>query len=145
MRIKRVRLLNGFKERFSVFWKQDIQIAVEIEFMQSFNEVAVGCGIRTVEGLHVFTVHHDDGGDHPLWNVEAGRYLFRFTLRNNLRPGTYQVHIGADQQHLMIKHLGAVENILLEVMDHAQDGPTPLASQTGLVNGSSIWEKPQRI
>ncbi len=144
IRIRRICLLNGVQGRFSVHWKQTIRVAFEFEVMRPLDEVAFGCSIRTVDHVPILTVHHDDKGAHPLWKLPEGRHVIEFTLTNELRPGLYRLHLGADQQHLMMKNLFSVETVVLEVLDHAEDGTVPLASQPGFVNGASHWTVPRR-
>jgi hypothetical protein len=112
---------------------------------ERFEDVAFGAGIRTIDGTHIFHTHQDDEGLQPLWIFEPGRYRIEFTLENNLRPGLYKFHIGADEGHLMIKNLCSLTPVTLEVLGYAQDGSVPEPSNTGLINGRSTWKPPERL
>ena len=139
IRVNRVRLLEPVGNSFSVYWKQPITVALEIEVRQPIKQVAVGAGIRTLDGTHVFHVHHDDNRSEPLWDFEPGRYLIEVTIQNFLRPGFYKLHLGADIGHLMVKTVFGVDAVTLEVLDHSKEGLIPDPSATGLVNGVATW------
>ena len=145
LRVHRIRLLNSAGSSFTVFWKQPIQFAIEFEVLGRLEQVAFGAGIRAVDGTHVFHVHHDDYRSQPLWDLEPGRYAVEVTLQNEMRPGFYKLHFGADIAHLMLKNVFSMDAVTLEVLDHSKDGLVPELSNTGLVNGSSVWKPPQRL
>ncbi len=145
VRARRIRLLNPVGNRFSVYWKQPISLAVEIDVITPLKQVAFGAGIRAMDGTHVFHVHQDDDRPEPLWDFEPGRYEVEVTLQNFLRPGFYKLHVGADIGHLMLKTVLGLNAITLEVLDHSKDGLIPEPSNTGLVNGVSEWKPPRRL
>lgn len=145
LRLKRIRLLNPVTNNFVVYWKRPISISLELEVIEAIAEVAFGAGIRGMDGSHILTVHHDDDGRQRLWSFEPGRYTVEFTLQNELRPGLYKLHVGADQGHLMMKNVCALDVVNIEVLDHDQDGSIPLASNDGFVNGNSSWKPPERM
>ena len=136
---------NSETNSFSVYWQQPIEIAIEFEVLEQVEEVALGAGIRALDGTAVFTVHHDDEGVQPLLSFEPGRYVVEFTLQNDLRPGLYRLHVGADREHIMMANIFAVEPVILEVFDHTKEGFEARKSHTGLFNGSSTWKPPQRL
>lgn len=143
LKVDRIRLVNGCGGNFSVYWKQPIQVQLDLTVHQPLEEVAFGAGIRAVDGTHVFHVHHDDGNTGPLWDFQPGQYTLDFSLENNLRPGMYKLHVGADQQHLMARSLFGMDAVTIEVLDHSATDEIPLASNTGLVNGYSSWLEPR--
>jgi lipopolysaccharide transport system ATP-binding protein len=140
IRVKAIRLLNGVANGFAVYWQQPIAVALDIEVLEAVDNVAFGSGIRTIDGTHVFTVQHDDDGIHSLRSYTPGRYTVLFTLQNNLRPGLYKLHVGADRGHLRIKNIFALDLVTLEVLGYDKDGVTPSSSNSGMVNGTSTWE-----
>jgi hypothetical protein len=145
IRVKRIRLINGTAESFTVFWRQPITIALDFDVLKPVEDAAFGAGIRTIDGVHVFTVHQDDEDEQPLWNLDPGEYTVEFTLENTLRPGIYKLHVGADESHLMVKNLFALDVITLEVLGHSEDGLVPEPSNTGITNGRSTWKIPERV
>jgi len=145
MRLKRVRLLHGAQNRFAVYWQQPIAVALEVEVLERIERVTFGAQILTMDGTPVFTVHHDDDVSQPHWTLEPGVYRLEFTLQNPLRPGLYQLEMGADQEHLMMTGFCSVRVATLEVLDHTEHGLTPVAFKTGVINGASAWKQPERL
>ena len=149
IRAKRVRLLNGVQNSFSVYWLQPISVFVEIEVVERAEDVIFGAGIRTVDGSYVFSVNSDINHNRiqPGWTLEPGRYAVKFVLRNELRPGVYKLSCGAvSRGHLGRSHLFSVgEAATLEILDFSEDGATPRLTLSGMVNGYSNWETPERL
>ena len=145
IRVKAIRLLNGVANVFAVYWQEPISIALEIEVLEAIDDVAFGSGIRTIDGTHVLTVQHDDEGFHSLRAYTPGAYTVLFTLQNNLRPGLYKLHVGADRGHIRIKNIFALDLVTLEVLGYDKYGVTASPSNTGMVNGTSTWEFSQRL
>ena len=145
IRVKAIRLLNDVANGFAVYWREPISVALEIEVVEAIDNVAFGSGIRTIDGTHVFTVQHDDDGFHSLRAYTPGRYVILFTLQNNLRPGLYKLHVGADRGHIRIKNIFALDLVTLEVLGYDKDGMTASPSNTGVVNGTSTWQFGQRL
>lgn len=141
LRLRRVKLVNSCADSFTVYWKQPIQLLIEVEAKEPTANVSLGAGIRTVDGVKILTVHHDDNGTHPLLKFQPGRYEVELTLPNDLRPGVYQLHVGADVEHIRQRLLFAIDLLNFEVLDHTETGVVPLASNEGLVNGTSTWGK----
>ena len=140
IRVKRVRLLNGVMNSFSVYWQQSISISLNVEVLERIDNVAFGAGIRTIDGTPVFTVQHDDDGVQPLKALDPGQYTITFTFQNDLRPGLYKLHIGADHRHIRMKNIFALDPVILEVLGYDQKGLTASPSNTGVVNGRSSWK-----
>jgi lipopolysaccharide transport system ATP-binding protein len=145
IRVKAIRLLNGVANGFAIYWQEPISVALDIEVLEKIDNVAFGSGIRTLDGTHVFTVQHDDDRHQSLRSFTPGKYVILFTLQNNLRPGLYKLHVGADWGHLMIKSIFALDLVTLEVLGYNKDGMTPSPSNTGVVNGTSTWQFGQRL
>lgn len=143
LRVQRIRLINSVSNLFRVYWQQPISISLDIEVFEQIEEVAFGAGIRTIDGTHVYTVHHDDNGNHQLWKFEPGEYTIEFTLENSLRPGLYKLHIGADQGHTSSKNICWLDIINLEILDHSENGEIPLQNNSGIVIGDSTWKAPK--
>jgi lipopolysaccharide transport system ATP-binding protein len=145
IRVKAIRLLNGVANGFAVYWQEPISVALDIEVLGEIDNVAFGSGIRTLDGTHVFTVQHDDDRHQSLRAFTPGKYVVLFTLQNNLRPGLYKLHVGADWGHLRIKNIFALDLVTLEVLGYNKDGMTASPSNTGMVNGTSTWQFSQRL
>ena len=139
IRVKAIRLLNGVANGFAVYWQEPISVAIEIEVLEAIHDVAFGSGIRTIDGTHVFTVQHDDEGSYPLRAYTPGTYTVLFTLQNNLRPGLYKLHVGADRGHIRIKNIFALDLVTLEVLGYDKHGVAASPSNSGMVNGTSTW------
>jgi lipopolysaccharide transport system ATP-binding protein len=145
IRVKAIRLLNGVANGFAVYWQDPISVALEIEVLEAIDDVAFGSGIRTIDGTHVFTVQHDDEGSDSLRAYTPGPYTVFFTLQNNLRPGLYKLHVGADRGHIRMKNIFALDLVTLEVLGYDKRGVTASPSNSGMVNGTSTWEFSQRL
>jgi lipopolysaccharide transport system ATP-binding protein len=145
IRVKAIRLLNGVANCFAVYWREPISVALEIEVLEAIDNVAFGSGIRTIDGTHVFTVQHDDQGSNSLRAYTPGTYTVLFTLQNDLRPGLYKLHVGADCGHIRIKNIFALDLVTLEVLGYDMHGVTACPSNSGMVNGTSIWEFSERL
>lgn len=145
IRVKSIRLLNGVASVFAVYWQEPISVALDIEVLEAVDNVAFGSGIRTIDGTHVLTVQHDDDGSHSLRAYTPGIYTVLFTLQNNLRPGLYKLHVGADRGHIRIKNIFALDLITLEVLGFDKHGVTASPSNSGMVNGTSMWEFRSRL
>jgi ABC-type polysaccharide/polyol phosphate transport system ATPase subunit len=143
MRINRIRLLDPLFGGFSVFWRQPISVAFELDVFAKVEDVSFGAGIRTQDGLAVLTVHHDDEGA-PQWVFEPGRFEIQFTLHNELRPGLYKLGIGAHEQYIARNLCYLPDVVDLEVLDFAGDGYLPIQYNAGIVNGSSTWRHPRK-
>ena len=141
LRVWRVRLLNAAVNRFAVYWRQPIRVAVEIEIPKLLEEVSFGAGLKMMDGTWACTFHHDDYGLRQSWRLEPGVYVFEFTVENYLMPGLYKLCLGAHHQHYT-RNLTYLEPVNLEVLDCAEDGTTPLIHNPGVVCVSSTWSDP---
>jgi lipopolysaccharide transport system ATP-binding protein len=141
IRLWRVILDNGVAGRFVVPWQEPIRLRFEFDVLRPLDDVSFGAGIRTLDGVSVFTVHHDDDGA-ARWRLGPGRYSVELTIDNCLRPGLYRLHVGADQGRISLRNVLHVECIHLEVLGYAADQAVPAASNTGYVNGRSVWQSP---
>lgn len=137
-----VTLRNAKGSAFSVSWREPIRLTLAISVRESLRDVAMGAGIRSLDGTKIYTVHHDDGQSHPLWAFEPGQYTIDVTLPNDLSPGFYKLHVGADHQHLRLKNIFAIDPVILEVLEHSDKGICPLASNEGVIHVDSTWECP---
>ncbi len=145
IRVKAIRLLNGLANGCAVYWQQAISVAVDIEVLEAIEDVAFGSGIRTIDGTHVFTVQHDDDRRVSLRTFTPGEYRIFFTLQNNLRPGLYKLHIGADRGHLRMRNIFALDLVTIEILGYNQEGLAASPSNSGMVNGTSTWEFSDRL
>jgi lipopolysaccharide transport system ATP-binding protein len=145
IRVKAIRLLNGLGNGCVVYWQQPISAVVDIEVLESIEDVAFGSGIRTIDGTHIFTVQHDDDRCVSLRAFAPGEYRIFFTLENNLRPGLYKLHIGADRGHLRMRNIFALDLVTFEVLGYNQQGLAASPSNSGMVNGTSTWEFSDRL
>jgi lipopolysaccharide transport system ATP-binding protein len=144
IRVEEIELLDAATDRFAVYWKQPIHIAVRFHVAKALKQVAFGAGIRCLDGTHVFSVQHDDN-QHGLWDFKPGYYDLEFTLANNLRPGAYKLHVGSDHEHDTRRCLLALDAVTLEVLDHSAHDEIPYLSNTGIVNGDSTWQEPKLV
>ncbi len=144
LRLLRVTLVNGMGGRFVVRWGEPVRLRLELEVLEIVEDVSFGVSLRTPEGVSIFTVHQDDGEAHR-WNRAPGRYAVEVEVDNALRPGLYRVHVGADRGRLSMRNVLFVESLHLEVLAFAADGAVPAATNTGYVNGRSVWGLPQPL
>lgn len=142
MRVKRVCLTHSTRDSFSVLWRQPISISVEVEVYKPIKGASFGAGIRTIEGIAVWSVHHDDNGA-PGWDLEPGLYLIELVLQNELRPGLYKLGVGAHEQYVGHNLCYLPEAVDLEVLDVAEDDSLPVPYNAGLLNGYSEWQTPR--
>lgn len=144
MKIKKITLLNGVGNKFSVYWQQPILVSVEMDISERINEVSFGAGIKMMDGSWVFCAHHDDYNAQSQWNLMPGKYLIKFSLQNNLRPGIYKLVVGGHHQHYS-NNLSEVDAAILEVLDHTEQQLVPLVYNVGIVNGCFNCESLERI
>ncbi|HMH52733.1 MAG TPA: ABC transporter ATP-binding protein [Candidatus Acidoferrum sp.] len=144
IRLLRVSLQNGVAGRFVVHWTERIRLGLEFEVLAPVEDVSFGVSLRTPEGVSIFTVHQDDGGA-GRWELAPGRYAVDFEVDNTLRPGLYRLHIGADRGRLSMRNVLFVESLHLEVLAFDPDGAVPAATNTGYVNGRSVWRLPRPL
>ncbi|MBM4045206.1 MAG: hypothetical protein FJ279_08840 [Planctomycetes bacterium] len=144
IRVERIRLMDPVKNSFCVYWRQPIGVSLDVEVLEAIKDVAIGAAVRTLEGTHVLTVQHDDGAAHPLLSFEPGKYTIQFALQNDLRPGLYRLHVGADIAHIRVRNVFALDAVTLEVLDHDEQGGIASAYTPGLVNAQSTWRVTKR-
>lgn len=145
IRVHEIRLLDAPGTAFSVCWKDPLSVQVRFQVLKPLKKVAFGAGVRGMDGTHILTVQHDDDSENELWDFEPGEYSLTFTLTNELRPGLYRLHIGADHEHNPRRNILALDVVNFEVLDFNHDGRIPYQSNTGLVNGSAHWNVPLRV
>jgi lipopolysaccharide transport system ATP-binding protein len=138
--IKRIKLLNGVQNSFSIYWKQQIDILLEMEVLKETQEISFGCGIKKVDDTLLFTVHHDDITNNR-WKLAPGRYNINFTIINDFKPGIYKLCLGAHHQHYR-NILFYLEAVNIEVLDYDEKGASPLIYNQGLINGFIKWNDP---
>ena len=144
IRLQRVTLQNGVAGRFVVHWNERIHLRLELTVLAPVEDVSLGVSLRTPEGVSIFTVHQDDdGGDR--WDLTPGRYAVEIDVDNTLRPGLYRLHIGADRGRLSMRNVLFVESLHLEVLAFDPAGAVPAATNTGYVNGRSVWQPPRPL
>jgi lipopolysaccharide transport system ATP-binding protein len=142
IQVEQVRLLDAVADGFRVHWRQAITLRVIVRVLTALEGVSFGVGVRGPDGTAVLTVHHDDDGA-PSWSFQPGLYAIALTLRNDLRPGFYRIHVGAHQHFHDARHLFAADVAALEVLEYGEDGRPALPSNTGIVNGIATWKAPE--
>jgi lipopolysaccharide transport system ATP-binding protein len=142
LRVVSVRLLGPVGDRFAVYWRQPIELSVEMEARESVADVILGASVLLLDGSRVFTVHHDNDPSFTSWDFEPGRWSIRVTLQNELRPGRYRITLGASRRYYGLGLLFEIEVATLEVLDCGASGATPNPAEPGVVNGASVWEPP---
>jgi len=140
--IKRISLLNNAMDTFSVYWREPIKIAMEMEVFEDIDNVTFGAGLKMLDGSWIYCTHHNDYSTSPGWSLKTGFYIIKFTLQNELKPGVYKLAVGAHQEHYM-NNLFHIESVYIEILGHTKDGVTPLIYNPGIINGKSIWEEPK--
>ena len=139
IRLRRVTLRNGVAGRFVVGWQEPIRLRFEFDVLRPLDDVSFGTGVCTLDGVNIFTVHHDDHGAER-WRLAPGAYGVELQIDNVLRPGLYRLHVGADQGRIAVRNILYVETVHLEVLGYAADQAVPSSTNSGYVNGRSVWE-----
>jgi lipopolysaccharide transport system ATP-binding protein len=143
IRLLRVTAEAGVAGRFAVHWREAIRLRLEFAVLSAVDDVSFGVSLRTPDGVSVVTVHQDDDDDGERWDLTPGRYAVECEIDNPLRPGLYRLHIGADRGRLSMRNVLFVESLHLEVLGFARDGAVPAVTNTGYVNGRSVWGRPR--
>ncbi len=144
IRLLRVILQNGVAGRFVVHWNEGIRLRLEFDVLAPVEDVSFGVSLRTPEGVSIFTVHQDDAGGER-WELAPGQHSVELDVDNALRPGLYRLHIGAHRGRISMRNVLFVESLHLEVLAFDGDGAVPAATNTGYVNGRSVWQAPKPL
>ncbi|MCX6901541.1 MAG: ABC transporter ATP-binding protein [Verrucomicrobia bacterium] len=142
VRVRSLQLLNAPGNSFTVHWQQPISMVADVEVFEPLRDLVFGASIKTIYDTDILTIHSDivDSKPQSSWTLEPGRYEIAFKLRNDLRPGSYRLRLGAAcLQHLGRSNVLNVNAGTLQVLDFSEQGLTPRPSCTGLVNGYSTW------
>lgn len=134
IRVRHVRLVNGPMESFSVFWRQPIAVALDVEVLKPVQDVSFGASLRLLDGTFVFIAYNDDG-DRPRWRFDPGRYTVEVTLENIVRPGLYVLGVGAHQRYAQLRNLFNLNAVTIEVLDVSADGRVASTVNPGIVTG----------
>lgn len=132
IRLRKIKLLEQAISPFSVYWKQPIVIELELEVFKFIDEVSFGAGLRLLDDSFVFVVHNDDKED-TRWSLSPGHYNVRITMQNNLKPGSYKLHLGAHRIYAGINNLFAIDTVNIQILDFTEQGLVPSVANPGLI------------
>lgn len=138
----RVRLANAIADRFCTYWRQALDLELELDVLEPVRDVSLGAGIRLPDSTWVFCLHHDDGGA-SRWTFERGRYICRFRIQHDLQPGSYRLALGAHAQHYS-NTLYHTEPVIVRVLDASLEGEQPRIYNPGIVGARGEWQAPVR-
>jgi hypothetical protein len=144
IRLCRVKLRGGVMNNFACYWRQPIDVELEIEVKEHVEDVSLGVGIRMLDDSFLCVVHHDDQGLSRLM-FKPGRYVVSFQLENELVPGLYKLHFGANQGRSGARNLCSIDPTIIEILEIAEDGATPNPANSGLVTTRASWTEPERV
>lgn len=146
IRLNKARLINPFSDSFTVLWNQPIELLLDIEVLEPVENACFGLGVVSIEGTPIFTVHHDDIQTES-WSFNPGRYNIKVRIENTLRAGHYWLAAGAHETPAKTSLFHVPQAVKFEVLDvPSLDSATEYISHnTGLVNGVSFWEAPERV
>jgi ABC-type polysaccharide/polyol phosphate transport system ATPase subunit len=138
LQVKRVRLVNGLGDSFTVPWKHPLHLALDIEVTRPLHNISFGLGVVTLEGVAIFTVHNTDLGDEP-WSFGPGVYQICVKVHNQLRVGMYNLILGAHEAIAKTSIFYIPNAIRLEVANPTNTRDLYFEHNAGIVNGSSTW------
>lgn len=140
VRVLRAKLIgNQDLNGFIVYWKQPINIELDIEVRKTIRDSVFGVGIVSMEGIPILTVHHNDTGA-PMWGIEPGIYRINVSLENPLRAGFYKLVIGAHEGIAKTSIFYIPDALQLQILDVSQNNKEYIHHNSGLINGDSTWK-----
>jgi lipopolysaccharide transport system ATP-binding protein len=145
MRLRTVELLNAVGESLRVYWRDPIQLQVDFEVYEPLAQIHLGVGINTIDGIGICTGHASQDGRPRSDSFVPGRYRVVVTLRNELQPGHYGLHFGANSGSVLAATIFSTKPIAFEVMDHSRDGQTPPATDTGFCVADLQFGNPEFV
>jgi lipopolysaccharide transport system ATP-binding protein len=145
MRLRRIELVNAVGQSLRVYWRDPIKLQLDFDVYEPLSQVHLGLGIVSLDGIGICTGHASDAGTPRSDSFAPGRYRVVATLRNELQPGHYGIHFGANSGAVLAANIFATKPITFEVMDHSRAGRTPLATDTGLCVADLEFDQPQRL
>jgi lipopolysaccharide transport system ATP-binding protein len=108
-------------------------------------QVRIGVGFNTLDGIRIGTLHHTDGG-YKLLDAECGTYKISLNLINPLLPGAYILSVGAHRALGGITIDYVPEALKFHVSEiPANEGMNHEVYNPGLVRFSASWLPPERV
>lgn len=138
--VRRLRFAESEEAGLTVYWKQPIDLLLDIDVRAPIQNAVFGVGIVSADGVPVMTVHHNDGGE-SLWSLSPGSYRIRISIENPLRAGLYRLALGAHEGVAKTSIFYLPDFVQFQVLEVSQsEGEAYIGHNTGLVNGSSRWQ-----
>jgi ABC-type polysaccharide/polyol phosphate transport system ATPase subunit len=138
IQVRRVRLVNGLADSFSVLWKEPVHLIIDIEVTKPLHNISFGLGVATLNGVAIFTVHNTDLNS-ELWSLAPGPYQISVKVHNQLRVGTYNLILGAHEAIAKTSIFYIPDAIRLEVVAPTGAQDLYFEHNAGIVNGNSVW------
>jgi len=138
IQVRKVRLINGLADSFTVPWKQPLHLAIDIEVTRPLHNISFGLGVATLDGVAIFTVHNTDLSN-ELWSLAPGVYQISVKVHNQLRAGMYNLILGAHEAVAKTSIFYIPNAIRLEVATPIDAQDLYFEHNAGIVNGSSTW------
>ncbi len=143
--IDQATLTNGTGEPVAnVRTGEPFTLTLLFEVKQPVQDIRIGVGFNTLEGVRVADLHHTDEGLEML-NANPGIYGISLTLVNPLLPGSYTLSVGAHRA-LASQAIDYIpEAIKFHVLDTSTSDETYKARFRGFVRFSANWSKPRCV
>jgi len=138
IQVRKVKLVNGLADSFSVLWKQPLHLTIDIEVTKPLHNISFGLGVATLDGVAIFTVHNTDLSN-ELWSLAPGVYQISVKVHNQLRAGMYNLILGAHEAIAKTSIFYIPDAIRLEVATPTDAQDLYFEHNAGIVNGSSTW------
>ena len=142
--IDQVSVTNGSGEPAGQLrMAEPLTVTILFEVRQPAQQIRMGVGFNTPEGVRIATLHHTDGGQEP-FDADPGIYRVSLTLTNPLLPGAYIISVGAHRA------LGGgtvdyvPEALRFHVLEISAGDDTHEAHNQGLVRFGASWSPPHR-
>jgi hypothetical protein len=140
IRISNASFLNtGSRYCSTVCFKEPFLVRLTIEVLQPVDQVRIGLGITTLEGVRISTSHYPDMHSGVL-SFLKGVYTIDIAVQNNLVPGEYFVQAGIHELKLRhgLEHIPRAAQF--RVTELSLDGDTAWdAYNIGFANLEVSW------
>jgi lipopolysaccharide transport system ATP-binding protein len=139
MRVRKIKAVGtSHRGSFTFFWKQPMELELEIEVLERVRDISFGLGVTALDGYPVFTVHHDDG-QAGFWSLDPGNYTIHVVVENPLRAGIYRLVVGAHEGLAKTSVFFIPDALHFEILDIAGDSGEYVHHNAGVVNCSATW------
>jgi len=134
LHVKSIELVNTIDNSYTIRWSDPLLLKIRIEVLQRVPSVSFGLGVKTIDGIPLFTVRSTDKtGQHV--NLAEGEYEVLAEVKHNLRAGLYTVLLGISSGKYNYYFNSNVTNIEISDIGNGHY----IQNNHGLVNCESLW------